>query len=448
MASSKRKLDEKQHLKILRELVSLPGNKECFDCRQRGPTYVNVTIGSFVCTTCSGMLRGLTPPHRVKSISMATFTPEEIDFIKSHGNDYCRKTWLGLMNISQQNQHIDKKDEQKMKDLMIAKYETKNYYLEPSFDNNNNNSNNNNNNKNQKIQVNKNLKNINNNNIQISIPRVPQIGVMPISITPVNNKINNNYNNNKIKNTVDGFTTDFVADFSKVPDPFVPETISYTNTKIEQQPSFANFDNNPVFNSNNNDMSSSFNQIGKTHMSNLNGINVPPSEDRYAALKDLDSMMKKNQFKDDISTATQPSQLPLSSSTSSTAWINNNSNQVNNLWTTNEQTSNVISNPFVGNNDLWGTSLHTFNSNNNNNNMQSVDNGICNAANPFRQMQLSDNNESQWIGFGSQNTTDAFASSQLPGKIWHPTVSSYQANPFMVGTGVGNPSRSSNNPFL
>lgn len=33
--------------------------------------------------------RGLTPPHRVKSISMATFSTEEIDFIKSRGNEVC-----------------------------------------------------------------------------------------------------------------------------------------------------------------------------------------------------------------------------------------------------------------------------------------------------------------------------------------------------------------------
>lgn len=55
MASSRKKLDEK-NLKTLRELASLPQNKYCFDCNQRGPTYVNVTIGSFVCTKCSGML--------------------------------------------------------------------------------------------------------------------------------------------------------------------------------------------------------------------------------------------------------------------------------------------------------------------------------------------------------------------------------------------------------
>lgn len=34
-----------------------------------------------------GYRRGITPPHRVKSISMATFTPEEIDFVKARGND-------------------------------------------------------------------------------------------------------------------------------------------------------------------------------------------------------------------------------------------------------------------------------------------------------------------------------------------------------------------------
>ena len=31
-------------------------NKLCFDCGQKGPTYINMTVGSFVCTKCSGML--------------------------------------------------------------------------------------------------------------------------------------------------------------------------------------------------------------------------------------------------------------------------------------------------------------------------------------------------------------------------------------------------------
>ena len=36
--------------------ASDPANKVCMDCGQRGPTYLNMTVGSFVCTKCSGML--------------------------------------------------------------------------------------------------------------------------------------------------------------------------------------------------------------------------------------------------------------------------------------------------------------------------------------------------------------------------------------------------------
>ncbi|XP_065225463.1 arf-GAP domain and FG repeat-containing protein 1 isoform X1 [Planococcus citri] len=128
-ANNRNKLDE-YHLKILRELLTYPANKYCFDCHQRGPTYVNITIGSFVCTRCSGMLRGLTPPHRVKSITMATFTPEEIDIMKSRGNEYCKNLWLGLYDAE-----IPIKDEQQIKDFMIAKYEKKRYYADPVISN-------------------------------------------------------------------------------------------------------------------------------------------------------------------------------------------------------------------------------------------------------------------------------------------------------------------------
>ncbi|KAK2868160.1 hypothetical protein Q7C36_000031 [Tachysurus vachellii] len=52
-----------------------------------------MTVGSFVCTTCSGILRGLNPPHRVKSISMTTFTQQEIEFLQKHSNE----SWLGTV---------------------------------------------------------------------------------------------------------------------------------------------------------------------------------------------------------------------------------------------------------------------------------------------------------------------------------------------------------------
>lgn len=155
---------------------------------------------------------------------MATFTQEEIDFIKERGNEYCRRIWLGLMNQNS-SQNLDIKDEQKMKDLMSAKYELKRYYLDPSMANQNSN---------QKSQSSN----------QINIPRVPHSGTSTLSSTSTS-KINNvesvNFNN---------FSTDFVADFSKVPDPFINTTsASKLSQPIVPQPFFANFDNNPVFNS-------------------------------------------------------------------------------------------------------------------------------------------------------------------------------------------------------
>ncbi|KAH1187990.1 hypothetical protein KIL84_020636 [Mauremys mutica] len=72
----------------VRDLVgSGPGNRLCFECGQRGVTYVDITLGSFVCTGCSGALRGLNPPHRVKSISMTTFTEPEVLFLQARGNE-------------------------------------------------------------------------------------------------------------------------------------------------------------------------------------------------------------------------------------------------------------------------------------------------------------------------------------------------------------------------
>uniref|UniRef100_A0A182T3I4 Arf-GAP domain-containing protein n=1 Tax=Anopheles maculatus TaxID=74869 RepID=A0A182T3I4_9DIPT len=75
--------------------------------------------------TVSNKVRGLTPPHRVKSISMATFTQEEIEFLKQNGNDNCSRTWLGLWDPK-------RAIKQEHRDFMIDKYERKRYYLEPA----------------------------------------------------------------------------------------------------------------------------------------------------------------------------------------------------------------------------------------------------------------------------------------------------------------------------
>lgn len=90
-----------------------------------------MTIGSFVCTACSGLLRGLNPPHRVKSISMASFSVEEMEFIKNRGNDFCRKVWLGTFD-SRMAPEIDTKDENRMREMMSLRYDRKRWYVQPT----------------------------------------------------------------------------------------------------------------------------------------------------------------------------------------------------------------------------------------------------------------------------------------------------------------------------
>ncbi|TNN69859.1 Arf-GAP domain and FG repeat-containing protein 1 [Liparis tanakae] len=130
MATNAKRKQEETHLKMLREMTSLPANRKCFDCDQRGPTYVNMTVGSFVCTTCSGILRGLNPPHRVKSISMTTFTHQEIEFLQKHSNEVCKHIWLGLYD-DRTLVVPDFREPLKVKEFLQEKYEKKRWYVPP-----------------------------------------------------------------------------------------------------------------------------------------------------------------------------------------------------------------------------------------------------------------------------------------------------------------------------
>ncbi|GAB0201175.1 arf-GAP domain and FG repeat-containing protein 2 [Grus japonensis] len=94
----------------------------------RGVTYVDITVGSLVCTGCSGALRGLNPPHRVKSISMTTFTEAEVLFLQARGNEVCRRVWLGTFD-PRTSLLPDSRDPQKVKEFLQEKYEKKRWYV-------------------------------------------------------------------------------------------------------------------------------------------------------------------------------------------------------------------------------------------------------------------------------------------------------------------------------
>ncbi|CAI5464092.1 unnamed protein product, partial [Closterium sp. Yama58-4] len=84
--------EDEKHEKIIRALMKLPENRKCFNCSSLGPQYVCTNYSIFVCPACSGVHREFN--HRVKSVSMAKFTPEEVAALQQGANQRARDYFL------------------------------------------------------------------------------------------------------------------------------------------------------------------------------------------------------------------------------------------------------------------------------------------------------------------------------------------------------------------
>ncbi|GAA5800385.1 hypothetical protein HPULCUR_005814 [Helicostylum pulchrum] len=92
------KKQEEWNSQKVRELLRLPENKKCFDCPTKSPFFVNISIQTFVCTRCSGLVREV--GHRVKSISASKFSGPEIVTLQHGGNEVARTIWLSTYSIN------------------------------------------------------------------------------------------------------------------------------------------------------------------------------------------------------------------------------------------------------------------------------------------------------------------------------------------------------------
>eukprot|EP01083_Nonionella_stella_P186233 681291_1 len=88
----------KQMVDIVRSVRQKRPNKHCADCGEPGPQYLNITFSTFVCTGCSGIHREFN--HRVKSISMSSFSELEVKNLASGGNDIDKKVYLAKHNLT------------------------------------------------------------------------------------------------------------------------------------------------------------------------------------------------------------------------------------------------------------------------------------------------------------------------------------------------------------
>ncbi|KAM0898386.1 hypothetical protein ACQ4PT_021980 [Festuca glaucescens] len=84
--------EEERNEKIIRGLMKLPPNRKCINCNSVGPQYVCTNFWTFTCLSCSGIHREFT--HRVKSVSMAKFTTQEVRALEQGGNQRARDIYL------------------------------------------------------------------------------------------------------------------------------------------------------------------------------------------------------------------------------------------------------------------------------------------------------------------------------------------------------------------
>ncbi|RCI09180.1 hypothetical protein L249_1485 [Ophiocordyceps polyrhachis-furcata BCC 54312] len=88
MSAVMSKRHQARNEKILRDLVQgVPGNNRCADCQMPSPAWASWSLGVFLCMRCAAIHRKLgTHISKVKSLSMDSWTNEQVDNMRKVGN--------------------------------------------------------------------------------------------------------------------------------------------------------------------------------------------------------------------------------------------------------------------------------------------------------------------------------------------------------------------------
>ncbi|KAK0205432.1 hypothetical protein DFS33DRAFT_1328283 [Desarmillaria ectypa] len=73
--------------KLVEKLALLPGNDICADCKVRNPRWASHNLGIFLCMNCASIHRKIgTHITKVKSLTMDSWTKEQVENMKNMGN--------------------------------------------------------------------------------------------------------------------------------------------------------------------------------------------------------------------------------------------------------------------------------------------------------------------------------------------------------------------------
>ncbi|KAF3635496.1 putative protein VERNALIZATION INSENSITIVE 3-like [Capsicum annuum] len=123
--------EDERNERTIRNLLKLPDNRRCINCNSLGPQYVCTNFWTFVCTTCSGLHREFT--HRVKSVSMAKFTSQEVSALQGGGNASAKEIYLKEWD-PQRNSLPDGSNVERLRDFIKHVYVDRRYSGERSFE--------------------------------------------------------------------------------------------------------------------------------------------------------------------------------------------------------------------------------------------------------------------------------------------------------------------------
>ena len=113
--------------KLVEYLRKQESNRKCFDCGVVGTTYASLNFGTFVCSQCAGILRGLN--YKVKPLGISIFTLNEYEILQKNGNEKAKNIWLGLYD-PYKHEKPNPKNYNDVKNHLIRKYKEKKFFRE------------------------------------------------------------------------------------------------------------------------------------------------------------------------------------------------------------------------------------------------------------------------------------------------------------------------------
>mmetsp|Transcript_14771 Transcript_14771/g.20965 ORF Transcript_14771/g.20965 Transcript_14771/m.20965 type:complete len:169 (+) Transcript_14771:52-558(+) len=118
---------EERKVRALRDAQRREENKVCADCTERLPNYIVTDFNIFVCTTCSGVHREFS--HRVKSVTLAIFTEDEVRAVRKGGNKISNDLYLAKNDVLRSTIKSETSSAEMRRDYIRKKYQEKKWYI-------------------------------------------------------------------------------------------------------------------------------------------------------------------------------------------------------------------------------------------------------------------------------------------------------------------------------